>query len=396
MKAVGKASGLGAAVTVVLIGFNLRPALSSIGPVLDEIMQGLQVSAGAASVLTTAPVLCLGLFGPFAPLLARRFGIEATILLALAIVALGTALRGAGSLAPLLGGSLLAGAGIAIGNVLMPALLKRDFPTRLPLMTGVLSMALCVGAAIAAGVTAPLRVAFGGDWAAALASWAVPVLLAMAVAGLVWRHRLGRDAAGGPARLRRVGGLWRQPLAWQVTLFMGLQSALAYSMFGWLAPILRSRGDDAVTAGLVVSVSILAQTLASLPTPLLAARLRRQSLPAVALMLLSTGSFLALLAAPLAWQWLLAISLGIGMGGAFALALLLIVQRAGDDHAAAALSGMAQSVGYSLAAGGPLVVGVLYDAMGNWSGAGVLFGVVGLGGAVAGALAGRPRVVHAR
>ena len=177
---------------------------------------------------------------------------------------------------------------------------------------------------------------------------------------------------------------------------MGLQSSLAYGVFGWLAPILRSRGDDAVTAGLVVSVSILAQTVASLAAPLLVARLRHQSVPAAGVMLLTTASFLALLWLPLAWQWGLAVTLGIGMGASFSLAMMMILQRAADGHAAAALSSMAQSVGYTMAAGGPLLVGVLHDATGDWSGAAALFLAAGGGAAVSGALAGRSRLVGCR
>ena len=399
-----KAAGsLAAACTVALVACSLRPSLSSIGPVLDEVMRDLQLSAGAAAVLTTAPVLCLGLFGPLAPAGARRFGIERTTLLALAAVALGMAVRGGGTFAVLLGGSLLAGAGVGVGNVLMPGLLKRDFRDRLALMTGVYSMALCLGAAVAAGATAPLRLAFGPgwrvgdwllkDWALALAAWAVPVLATITLAALVWRHRIGPGAGPEVSGRRRAGGLWRNPLAWQVTLYMGLQSTLAYCVFGWLAPILRSRGDDAVTAGLVVSVSILAQTAASLPVPLLAARLRHQSGPAAGTMAVTIFSFLALLWAPLDWQWGLSVTLGIGMGGSFALALMLIVQRAADGHAAAALSSMSQSVGYTLAAGGPLLVGVLHDATGDWSGAAGLFLLAGGAAAVSGALAGRARLL---
>lgn len=384
---------IAAGCVIALIAFNLRPSLSSIGPVLNEVMRDLPLSAGGAAVLTTAPVLCLGLFGPLAPAGARQFGIERTALLALAAVMLGTALRGGGGFALLLGGSLLAGAAIGVANVLIPGLLKRDFPDRLPLMTGLYTMVLCVGAAAGAGITAPLRLAFGGNWGAALAAWAVPALVAMAVAARVWRHRIGPGGGVGVTRLRRVGGLWRDPLAWQVTLYMGLQSALAYAVFGWLAPILRSRGDDAVTAGLAVSVSILAQTAASLAAPLLVARLRHQSAPAAGVMLLTTASFLGLLWLPPGWQWGLSVALGIGMGAAFSLAMMMIVQRAADGHAAAALSSMAQSVGYTLAAGGPLLVGVLHDATGDWSGAAALFVVAGGTAAVSGALAGRSRLL---
>jgi len=386
-----------AAAAVVLIAFNLRPAFSSIAPVLPEIMADTGLTATGASVLTTAPVLCLGLFGPLAPGLARRIGTERTMLAVLFAILLGTGLRGLATAPALLAGSLLAGAGIGVGNVLMPGLLKRDFPDQAPLMTGVYIMALSVGAAFAAATTAPLRVALGGWWGGALAAWTLPAGVAMLAAGLVWGRQIGRQAgpgAGGPV-MRRGAGLWRDRLAWQVTLFMGLQSMLAYVVFGWLAPMLRSRGDTAVTAGLVVSVSVVFQIIASLPAPILAARMRRQSGPAVAAMLLAAASFVALLVAPLSWQWVLAALLGLAQGAAFALAILLIMLRAGDSETAARLSGMAQGVGYTMAAAGPLLVGVLHDRNGGWSGAGWLFAVAGLGAAAAGALAGRDRLVGA-
>ena len=382
-----------AAVVVVLIALNLRPAFSTVAPVLPEIMADTGLSATGASVLTTAPVLCLGLFGPLAPVLARRVGTERAMLLALCAVLLGTGLRGFASAPSLLAGSLLAGAGIGVGNVLMPGLLKRDFPGRGALMTGVYVMSLSVGAAFAAAMTAPLRAALGGWWAGALAIWTVPAAVAMLAAGVVWAGRLGRAEDAAAPALPRGAGLWRDPLAWQVTLFMGLQSTLAYVVFGWMAPMLRSRGDSAETAGFVVSVSVMFQIIASLPAPILAARLRRQSGPAAAAMLLAAASFVALLTAPLAWQWALAAALGLAQGAAFSLAILLIMLRAGDSGAAARLSGMAQGVGYTMAAAGPLIVGVLHDRSGNWSGAGWLFAVVAAAAAAAGALAGRNRLV---
>jgi len=386
------------AVAVVLIAFNLRPALSSIAPVLQEIMADTGLSATGASVLTTAPVLCLGLFGPLAPWLAQRIGTERTTLAALLAILLGTGLRGLASAPALVAGSLLAGAGIGIGNVIMPGLLKRDFPDRAPLMTGVYIMSLSIGAGIASATTAPLRVAFGGWWAGALAAWTVPAALAMAVAALVWARQIGGRPAASAARPahQRPVRLWRDPVAWQVTLFMGLQSMLAYVVFGWMAPVLRSRGDTAVTAGLVVSVSVVFQIVASLPAPILAARMRDQSGPAAAAMVVAAVSFVALLAAPLSWQWVLAAVLGLAQGAAFSIAILMIMLRAGDGAMAARLSGMAQSVGYTMAAFGPLLVGVLHDRTGDWSGAGWVFVVAGLGAAAAGALAGRNRMVGLR
>ena len=259
------------AVGLMLVALNLRPALSSLGPILPDVIRDTGITAVGASILTTAPVLCLGLFGFLAPKIAGRLGTERAILAFLVVLAAGTALRGVLSFPGLLAGSIVAGAAIGIIGVLLPGLVKRDFPDKASLMTGVYTMALCAGAAFAAGSAVPFQQAMGGSWPAALAVWAIPAL----VAALVWLPMAPRRGGGsfGDAAARRQGhGLWRDPLAWQVTLYMGLQSAVAYMVFGWVAPMLRDRGLDPVMAGLVVSCSILVQVPAALVSPLLATR----------------------------------------------------------------------------------------------------------------------------
>jgi len=393
MPAAPRAERLKLAAVIVLIALNLRSTLASLAPVLNEIMAATGLTAVGASVLTTAPVLCLGLAGALAPPLARRLGIERAVLVLLALIAAGTALRGAATIAALMVGSVVAGAGIGLGNVLAPVLVKRDFPDHAALITGTYVTALCVGAAVASGATVPLYRAFDHSWPAALMVWALPVLATMALAAVVWAVPLRTAAGGSAGSVRLARGLWRDALAWQVTLYMGLQAALAYCVFGWLAPVLRSRGDDAVTAGLVVSVVLLAQVPACLPAPLFAARLRRQSMPAAIPLLVIGACFPLLLWGPLDWQWLVALAMGLAMGAAFALAVMFMVLRAPDGHRAAQLSSMAQSVGYSMAAAGPLLMGVLHDLTGDWTGAGVFFPVVGVIAAASGALAGRDRFV---
>jgi CP family cyanate transporter-like MFS transporter len=235
--------------SLVLIAFNLRPLFSSLSVLLPEMMQATGLSSAGASLLTTLPVVCLGIFAPFAPRLAQRYGAERTLLGVMALLALGTALRGFGSVPILFAATFVAGAAIAVGNVLLPGLVKRDFPDSMALMTGLYTMALCAGAAAASGLTLPIEHYVAGSWSTALAVWAVPafaVLLLWTPQAFASRHRASHSGF-------RVTGLWRDRLAWQVTLFMGLQSALAYSIFGWLAPILRERGFDATAAGAVVS-----------------------------------------------------------------------------------------------------------------------------------------------
>ncbi len=386
-------SRLATGLVVALVALNLRPALTGVAPVLAEIMRATGLGAGGASALATLPVLCLGLAAATAPPLVRRLGMERAVVLTLAVIVAGLALRGAGGIATLFAGSLLAGCGIGLGNVLMPAVLKRDFSGHPALMTGIYTTALCLGAAAAAGLAVPLLAAVDGAWAASLALWALPAVAALLLAGWVWR---GRIFAQPPRAVVPPSGamLLRSPLAWQVTLFMGLQSMLAYAVFAWLAPMLRSRGDDPRTAGLVVSVCVLSQMAASLPTPILAGRRPSQAIPAALSVLLIAASFLGLARGPLAWQWGFSVALGLGAGAAFALAIMLMVLRSADGAVAAGLSSMAQAFGYTMAAFGPLLVGLLHARTGDWSGAEALFVAAGLAAAAAGVLAGRPLLLR--
>lgn len=375
---------------LVLVALNLRPALSSVAPVLAELVRDTGISATLASALTTLPVLCLGVFGLMAPGLARRHGSERVILLTLVGLAAGIGLRAVPGFPAQVLAAVVAGAGIGIIGTLLPGIVKRDFPKNPALMTGVYTMGLCAGAAVAAGATLPLARAFDGSWSFALASWAAPALVAAVAWGVLAPpptvHTGGRGA-------QPAGRLWRDPLAWQVTLFMGLQSSLAYIVFGWLAVILRDRGVEPVTAGLVVSASIMVQVGASLVAPILATRSRRQSLAVLAVLGFTLAGLMGCMFAPLWSLWGWAVALGIGQGGCFAIALTIIVLRAGDPHVAAQLSGMAQSVGYALASLGPLAVGLLHDRLGGWVSSGALIAAITLGAALFGMAAGRDRHV---
>jgi len=376
---------------LVLIGINLRPALSSLAPVLGQIKAEIGISATTAGLLTTLPVLCLGLFGALAPHLARRFGSERSIAGVLLLLALGIALRSQFGLGGLLLGSLLSGAAIGIIGVLLPGIVKRDFATQAGLMTGVYTMALCLGAALAAGATVPLDHWLGHHWQEALAFWSLPALLAL----LVWWPQLTQREQQH-AEHWQVRGLWRDALAWQVTVYMGLQSSLSYIVFGWMPSILIERGLSPLDAGLMMSFSIMTQVLSSLGVPLLARHSTDQRLPIACVMTLTLAGLLGMLYAPVSQLWLWAILLGIGQGGAFSMALSLLVLRAPDAHVAAHLSGMAQGVGYTVAACGPLAAGIIHDVAGNWTPVGWLFGGIATTALCFGLLAGRRRLVKAR
>ena len=378
--------------SLVLIAFNLRPVFSSASALLPEIRETLGLSSTGASLLTTLPVVCLGLFSPLAAPLAQRIGTERTLLAVVTLLTLGTAMRGLSSIPLLFLGTALAGAAIAVGNVLLPGLVKRDFPDKAALMTGWYTMALCAGAAGAAGLTLPIEQALGGSLDGALAAWALPALLV----GVLWLPQVLSSRNKAKRAGFRVEGLWRDRLAWHVTLFMGLQSALAYCVFGWLVPILRERGLDGVTAGAIVSVSVMVQAAACLVAPHLAVRGRDQRLINVVLCGFATVALLGLLFAPLWSVWFWAVIQGIGQGGLIAVALTVIVLRTRDPHMAAHLSGMAQCVGYLLAAIGPLIVGLIRGWTGSFAWSAVLIVLPGLGAAVNGWFAGRALYVNAR
>ncbi|KPX49439.1 Cyanate MFS transporter [Pseudomonas syringae pv. helianthi] len=369
---------------LVLVALNLRPALSSVAPLLNEVSESLGMSAAEAGLLTTLPVLCLGLFAPLAPILARRFGSERVVLVVLLTLAAGLGARSLFGEVGLFTGSLLAGASIGIIGVLLPGIVKRDFAHKAGAMTGVYTMALCLGAAIAAGSAVPLSQYFGDSWQIGLGFWLIPA----AIAALFWFPQ-AREMHGSHRDVYRVSGLLRDPLAWQVTLYMGLQSSLSYIVFGWLPSILIGRGLTPTQAGLLLSGSIIAQVISALAVPYLATRGKDQRLAIMLVMSLTLTGLFGCLYAPLGGLWGWAVLLGIGQGGTFSLALALIVLRSRDSHVAANLSSMAQGFGYTIASIGPFAVGVVHDMTGSWTAIGWIFAVLGLGAMIAGMGAGR-------
>ena len=377
--------------SLVLVAANMRPSLSSIGPVLPEAMRDTGLTPASVGLVTTLPVLLLGLFGLAAPGLARRLGAERAVLVFLLVLAAGLGLRALGHAGPLILGCALGGAAIGVINVLVPGIIKREFPQKAAGLMGLYTMALCAGAAAAAGATVPLERAFGGAWGLALATWAGPAVAAAAV----WVVQLRGPAVPPPApSAAGLRALWSDPLAWQVTLFTGLQSSLAYSIFAWLAPMLRSRGLSPVQAGLVVSVCILLQAPAALAAPAAVARARDQRLGAAICVLCSIVGFAGCLYAPLWTIWLWAVVLAVGQGATFSLALAIIVLRAPDAASAGRLSAMAQGIGYSFASAGPLLIGLLRGSTGGWGAPAAVFFALGGLCVLAGLGAGRAAYVR--
>jgi CP family cyanate transporter-like MFS transporter len=345
----------------VLAGLNLRIAVASVPPVIDEIEDDLGLSSAASGLLTSLPVLCFGVVAAAAPGLTRRLGAERTLLAALVPVTLGVALRADASVAALFAGTIVAGAGIAVANVVVPAVVKARFEAWIGVLMGVYVAALGAGAALAAGLTAPLTNALDGQWNAALALWALPAALALVViAPGVLRARATFGNEPGSTR-----ELLRDRLAWQVTFFFGTQSLLFYAGLAWLPSILRDEGYSAESAGTALALYALLGIPPSLVVPVLAARMRDQRLLVAIATAFEVAAILGLLlATDFAFLWVACFA--VGQGAAFSLALTLMVLRAPDADRAASLSALAQSVGYTIAAAGPFLLGALHDATGGW------------------------------
>ncbi|RCG32410.1 MFS transporter [Sphaerisporangium album] len=365
----------------------MRPALAGVSPLLAEIMADLGLTAAAGGGITTAMVVCLGLLAPVAPALATRTGLDRTLLIGLLVLAAGVAVRPLGGVATLYAGSAVAGTAIAIMNVVMPGVVKQHFPDRVGLFTGIYVSGMVTGAASASAVMVPIEQRYG--WRVAAGSMAVFAL----AAALLWApqalRRRAASRAGGAHR--PYAGLLRRRVTWYVMSFMGLQSLTFYVMLAWLPTIFRDAGLPADQAGYLLALTNLAQVAATLTVPVRAGRARSQVPHTVVAALATVAGYLGVLLAPATLPWLWMIVLGLGQGASIALALLIIAMRAPDPASVTALSAVAQSSGYLLAALGPFLIGLLHQSSGGWT----LPLVTGLAvcGAqlVAGVLAGRPQ-----
>ncbi|MEV7369905.1 MFS transporter [Streptomyces sp. NPDC090301] len=355
---------------IVLASLNMRAALASVAPLVGEISGAFGLSSTASSLVTSVPVLFLGVGALVAPWLGRRFGAERVLLAALLLLAVGILARVLPSVYALYGGGILVGTAIALLNVLMPGLIKRDFPDRAAAMTSVYTGAMIAGATVAAAAAVPLEKALGGGWEGSLGFWSLLAVVA-AVAWLpqvlIARGRTGHEVRTVPAAGVRPVSVWRSALAWQVTLFMGLQSLWSYVLIAWMPTIFTDHGMSRSTAGVVFAFNNLIQVAGAFVVPLLAGRMRSQRPLIVLVTTLVAAGYAGLMVAPVEGAWLWSAVLGVGQGGAVGLALTLIVLRSGDAVTAARLSGMAQTVGYLLAAAGPLAAGALHQATGSWT-----------------------------
>jgi MFS transporter, CP family, cyanate transporter len=363
--------GVGAA--LMLAAFSLRPALASVGALLDELRSGLGMNATVAGLLTAIPSAGFALVGLLVPRLIRRLGPGAVVCMAMSVVAVGLGARAvAGDAAVFLACSAVAVAGIGAGNVVMPVAVRRYFPNRVGLLTGLYSTSLTAGAALSAAVSVPAADHLGGGWRSGLGIWALPALAAAAACLLLLPRRATEKVHASTLSRRersddraRVKPLVRSPTAWALSVFFGLQAAGAYIVLGWLPQILRDAGVSAGTAGLLLALIPAVGIPFAFLIPALAAKLPNQGGLVVALSAVGLTGYVGLWLAPAALAWLWAVLLGISQA-AFPLALTMIGLRGGSTAEVAHLSAFAQGVGYLIATPCPLLVGVLYQHGHGW------------------------------
>jgi CP family cyanate transporter-like MFS transporter len=349
---------------IIFIAINLRPALASVGPLIEDIRATTGLSNTLLGLLTTLPLVAFGVVSTLTPLFTKRFGIGGTLLGAMVLLTVGIGIRYIPWVPALYLGTLFLGIAIALGNVLLPSLTKRNFSENSGFMTSMYSSVMALGAAIAAGLSVPLADDLHLGWRGSLVVWGLLSFIAL----FVWMPQVSKLTRSTSDRsfkeaMKKLGS---SRLAWNVALFMGLQSMVFYIILAWLPVILQSRGYDPAFAGWMLSLSQATGIIGSLCIPYLAGKQKNQRAIVIVLVLLEVVSLIGILLPKFGPIALWVSLLGIVLGGAFGLALLFLVLRSRDTEGATELSGMAQSVGYLVAATGPMLFGSIFDITGSW------------------------------
>lgn len=356
---------------IILVSFCLRTPLTAVGPLVGLIRADLAISNGLAGFLTALPLLVFAAFSPASSKLGSKIGNELTILIGLLILTAGVLFRSAGGTAALLAGTFFIGLGIVAGNVLIPSIIKQKFPDKVGIVTSAYSVSMFISGGLASGLSIPLADGLHLGWRYTLGASAVLVLAAL----LLWLPQLRQPT---PAALRKAAAapasIWRSPLAWQVSLFMGLQSFLFYCVVAWLPAILRSYGINAATAGWLLTFYQICAIPASFIAPVFADRCSDQrGITAVVCLIYLAGMLIFFLGGGFSLLLLGIALIATGSGASISLAFTFICLRTSSAGQASELSGMSQSVGYLLAATGPALLGFLFDYSQTWTSSIVLW-----------------------
>jgi CP family cyanate transporter-like MFS transporter len=347
---------------IILISINLRTSIASVGPLIPFIREDLGISNGLAGFLTTLSLLTFAVFSLFAPSIGKKLGHGKAIFLGILLLAVGVVVRVLGGIELLYIGTALTGIGIVIANVLMIPFFKARLPEKIGLMTAILSTGMSLFAAVASGISVPLAVDLGLGWRGSLASWVVLMVLAL----VVWIPQMSSRRSGHQGDLLKAKNVWKSKLAWQVTLFMGAQSVMYFTMVTWLPDMLIARGMTPVKAGIALSYMQLISLIGTFFVPNLLIKLKEQS---NVILIVGVGyliGYSALFIQNEVVAFAALTIIGIGSGASLSIAYTLISLRSAEDLTTAKLSGMVQSAGYILAALGPLVFGISLDLFDNW------------------------------
>lgn len=351
--------------SVILVAFCLRIIITGVGPLLPEITESLGLSGSASGLLTTLPLIAFAAVSSLAGGLGRRWGEGHTISIGLCLILLGTVLRSIAGVAGLYIGTAIVGIGTALGNVLLPAVVKAEYPTRVGQVTAFFTVAMVAAAALALALNVPLANA-GLGWRGALLVWGAAVVITL----IVWRKNasLRLEATEQPETAAPEKPIWKSGLAWCVMLYFGINSLIFYAIIGWLPTILQSSGMESGTAGIVTALYQMVSLIPSLVVPTLAGRRQDQRGWLLLGSVLNIIGIITLMSSTAAAAQVTAtVILGLANGCAFSMGLALMGFRAKNAVDAARLSGFAQSAGYALAATGPMVVGWLHDLTPNWN-----------------------------
>ncbi|MEU6430347.1 MFS transporter [Microbispora sp. NPDC046973] len=374
---------------LLVVAANLRPSLTGVGPLLDRVQADLELAPAVAGLLSTLPLLAFAVMSPMVPRLAARWGPERLLWGALVVLTLGIAIRWVPAAIGLFAGTVLIGAGVAVGNVLLPSLIKRDFPARVGLLTSAYATVMGAVAAVASGVAVPVSQVAPGGWHTALGCWIVLALAAV----VLWLPQV-RTSRPASEAIRRHRLPWDSALAWAVTAFMGLQSLGFYVVVTWLPQVFQASGVSAEAAGWLLFVFQAVAVSTSLAVPAALRWARDQRAVAVTSSVVLLVGYLGLLLTP-GWALLWSVVLGLGGGACLVLALAFLSLRAQDATVAGALSAMAQSIGYLLAAAGPVIFGLLRTVSAGWQAPIALLCVAAVGQVIVAMMAGRGTVPSA-
>ncbi|MCC0808274.1 CynX/NimT family MFS transporter [Methylobacterium sp. W2] len=350
---------------IVLIGANLRAPITGLGPVLPDIQRSIGLTDTGAGILNALPLLIFAVLSLGAPAIGRRYGLERILGSAVFAILTGTLLRSLAVPGAIWLGTALLSIGIAFGNVLLPGLVKRDFPESAPGLIGLYAAAMAGAAGLAAGLAVPIARLPGSDWRWSLGACALLSLVTL----ILWMPQLRGVQHHLPVSsslAKPAVSPWRHPVGWQVSLFFALHSFVFYAVVDWFASYALSAGLPQATAGLYLLVYQVIAIITNLGTASLIRRFEDQTMLGFGCgLLLLTGSTGLLLWPGLSLLWLTCA--GLGAGVAMVTSLSLLALRTHDHQQAAALSGMAQFIGYVGAAAGPLLVGLLHEVTGDWS-----------------------------